>query len=379
MRPIIDPRRRRHGGRRVEPEAEVASGDRRQPARRDQPDETPRRVDGLDRAAGGDARPRAAGCDGVGRRRLRLVVELTGIGAALVLLAVVACGLDRLAPLVSRGGSEFLGAQRAWRSAGIRFVPRGDPSSHGTSFRRRPADAELARMRAASCAGAGILLVASRRWSRSSSGRRRGGSVRPPISPRRICLIVPTLANAVVIMSAYLASASLVWGFADASTGPAARSCSVRRRAAGGQVWRVAHLSDIHIVGERYGFRIESGRGGPRGNERLMRVMARLEGSMPPGRSTSFSSGRHDRRRALGRMGRVLRHGGAAIPVSPSGCSSCPAITTSISLIAPIPRVSICRSARQRRLRKMRALSAIAAVRGDRLRLLAGARSLASR
>ena len=36
-------------------------------------------------------------------------------------------------------------------------------------------------------------------------------------------------------------------------------------------------MSDIHIVGERYGFRIESGRGGPRGNDRVRRVMARLE------------------------------------------------------------------------------------------------------
>ena len=34
---------------------------------------------------------------------------------------------------------------------------------------------------------------------------------------RPIHLIVPTLANAIVIMSAYLAAASLVWGFADAS------------------------------------------------------------------------------------------------------------------------------------------------------------------
>ena len=36
--------------------------------------------------------------------------------------------LVRLASLVSRRGSEFLGAQRAWRSARIRLVPRGDPS-----------------------------------------------------------------------------------------------------------------------------------------------------------------------------------------------------------------------------------------------------------
>ena len=43
------------------------------------------------------------------------------------------------------------------------------------------------------------------------------------------------------------------------------------------RTWRIAHLSDIHVVGERYGFRIESGRSGPRGNERLRRVFASCE------------------------------------------------------------------------------------------------------
>ena len=42
------------------------------------------------------------------------------------------------------------------------------------------------------------------------------------------------------------------------------------------RVWRVAHLSDVHVVGERYGFRIESGRAGPCGNGRLVRTMERL-------------------------------------------------------------------------------------------------------
>ena len=45
----------------------------------------------------------------------------------------------------------------------------------------------------------------------------------------------------------------------------------------GGRKWRVAHLSDIHVVGERYGFRVESGRSGPRGNERLAQAMAKLD------------------------------------------------------------------------------------------------------
>jgi hypothetical protein len=28
----------------------------------------------------------------------------------------------------------------------------------------------------------------------------------------------------------------------------------------GHRIWRIGHLSDVHVVGERYGFRIESGR-----------------------------------------------------------------------------------------------------------------------
>jgi len=39
----------------------------------------------------------------------------------------------------------------------------------------------------------------------------------------------------------------------------------------------VAHLSDLHVVGERYGFRIESGRSGPRGNERLKEVLRNID------------------------------------------------------------------------------------------------------
>ena len=35
-------------------------------------------------------------------------------------------------------------------------------------------------------------------------------------------------------------------------------------------------MSDIHVVGERFGFRVESGRSGPRGNERLAQALAKL-------------------------------------------------------------------------------------------------------
>ena len=59
--------------------------------------------------------------------------------------------------------------------------------------------------------------------------------------------------------------------------GAAARPAVLRHPPRGGRTWRVAHLSDIHTVGERYGFRVESGRSGPRGNERLRQALARLD------------------------------------------------------------------------------------------------------
>lgn len=89
-------------------------------------------------------------------------------------------------------------------------------------------------------------------------------------------LIVPALANAVVISGIYLLAASLVWGFTDAVMEQSAKMRQFHPVRTGARRWRIAHLSDIHTVGERFGFRIESGRSGPQGNERLDAVLARL-------------------------------------------------------------------------------------------------------
>src|SRR5258705_327618 len=90
-------------------------------------------------------------------------------------------------------------------------------------------------------------------------------------------LLAPALANAAVLLGGYLAAAALVWGIAD-STMPQPRDLlELDQPPADGKIWRVVHLSDLHIVGERYGFRIESGRSGARGNQRLSRVLERLE------------------------------------------------------------------------------------------------------
>lgn len=90
-------------------------------------------------------------------------------------------------------------------------------------------------------------------------------------------LLAPVVAaNSIVLVSAYVAVASLVWGISDVSTAQPHTVNTFSSPAKPSRIWRIAHLSDLHAVGERYGFRIESGRAGPRGNERLKQVLARL-------------------------------------------------------------------------------------------------------
>ncbi len=203
------------------------------------------------------------------------VVELTGIGAAIVLIAVAAVGWIGWRPLFRTAETNFWALNALAVQPGYALCREGIRHLAERVFRPK-GGAKLARLRAMSCAGAGILLAAiaaliavavwpATRWLGSAS------DLAQPLG-----LILPTLANAVVIMSAYFAAASLVWGFADASMDQPLDLEAFDAAPPAGRVWRVAHLSDIHIVGERYGFRIESGRGGPRGNERLRRAMARL-------------------------------------------------------------------------------------------------------
>jgi len=94
-------------------------------------------------------------------------------------------------------------------------------------------------------------------------------------SPNR--LVLAALANSIVLVSAYVAAAALIWATADATMDQPRDFEAFRTQSQDGPTWRVAHLSDVHVVGERYGFRIESGRSGPRGNGRLKRVLEQLE------------------------------------------------------------------------------------------------------
>lgn len=143
-----------------------------------------------------------------------------------------------------------------------------------------PDSAETAhreRVRSWTAALAGVLISAlalgaiALAWPHS----RWIGEIADLLALRSIARVA--LANTVVLIGAYLAVAALVWAFADMTMPPPRDLVLGPASTSAARSWRIAHLSDLHVVGERYGYRIESGRSGPRGNDRVRRVFALLE------------------------------------------------------------------------------------------------------
>jgi hypothetical protein len=137
---------------------------------------------------------------------------------------------------------------------------------------------QYARLYAASAIAAGLLicgvslLVLLLVWP---SARLAGSNIAVFGTFKQLAIVA--LANSVVLVCGYVAAVSLVWGIADATMRPPRTRNTFSTLPPDARTWRIAHLSDVHVVGEHYGFRIESGRSGPRGNERLRRVFAELE------------------------------------------------------------------------------------------------------
>ncbi len=97
----------------------------------------------------------------------------------------------------------------------------------------------------------------------------------PPLNSVRE-LTITVLSNSALLIAAYLAVAAIVWAIADATMAQPHDLTAFSPRPSAGKTWRVAHLSDLHIVGEPYGFRIESGRAGPQGNGQWKLALDRL-------------------------------------------------------------------------------------------------------
>jgi hypothetical protein len=187
-------------------------------------------------------------------------------------------------------------------------------------------------------------------------------------SPKHLAIVA--LANSVVLVGAYVAVAVLVWGVADAAISQPRNLELAGHVSPAGRTWRIAHLSDLHIVGERYGFRIESGRSGPRGNGRWRRLLDQLE--------LVHASEPLDVILITGDMTDAGRSGEWAEFFD--AIADHPSLSGRILLLPGNHDVNIVDRANparldlptspNKRLRKVRALSALAAMQGERVRIV---------
>ncbi|NBC95490.1 MAG: metallophosphoesterase, partial [Deinococcus-Thermus bacterium] len=207
------------------------------------------------------------------------VTSAAGLLAVPVVAAVVAVGWLGGRPL-------FRAAERSFWSLNALAVQPGyalfrEILRHGVErvVAKRAGPVELARVRAASAAAAGLLasIVALAVLAAVWPSTRWIGVPADLAAPLR--LLEPALYNTVALLSGYLAVASLGWGLADATMAQPRDVETFAVPATGARTWRVAHLSDLHAVGGPYEFRLQSGRAGPRGNDRMAAALDRLAAS----------------------------------------------------------------------------------------------------
>jgi 3',5'-cyclic AMP phosphodiesterase CpdA len=150
-------------------------------------------------------------------------------------------------------------------SAGMERFPGQTMTPEQLDRRRRLGTAIAALL----LAGGGLVLA----WALEFS---TGARLMAVTDARLWAVALAALRNAVVVLGLSSALASLYWFWREISSGRPVRDWRPTPRAAGSPVVRVAHLSDPHVVGERYGFRMEAGTAGPRGNGRVRRAISEL-------------------------------------------------------------------------------------------------------
>jgi hypothetical protein len=204
------------------------------------------------------------------------VFAVTGISSVLALALLLAALWLGLRPLLRMAETNFWSFNALLVQPGYAACREGLRHLGGRLLPATATAERRASWSAASAVGGGMiaaslgLLASLWAWPHT----RWIGAPADLIVPLQ--LLRPALANSLFAISAFLAVASLVWGLADGTMAQPRDLEAFDAPVAGARRWRIVHLSDIHLVGERYGFRIESGRAGPRGNGRFAAVMERL-------------------------------------------------------------------------------------------------------
>jgi hypothetical protein len=209
----------------------------------------------------------------VGMVSHKIVSPLLGIWPALALLIVLAIGLFGARSLFRMAESCFWSLNSLAVEPLYLFCREGLRHLVEIRLQSRIGNSQLAMLRAGTAAVAGIVIfgLASTLLFVVWPTSRWLGEFTDLASPRE--LITVALANSTVLMTAYLAGAAVIWAWADATMAPPRDLDELPATPQAVRTWRIAHVSDIHVVGERYGFRIESGRAGPCGNERFNRLL----------------------------------------------------------------------------------------------------------
>jgi Calcineurin-like phosphoesterase len=205
------------------------------------------------------------------------IAHLIGIWSLLLLVAVIALGWFGWRALFRLVEASFWALNSIVVQPGYAMIREGLRHIVEKVFAKNANENVRANLRAASAAVAGIIVFAVSllviRWVWPYADF--FGSLSELKSWRHVAVLA--LANSVVAITAYLGIAALIWGFADALMAQPRSLATFQAAPRAGRKWRIVHLSDIHVVGDRYGFRLESGRWGPRGNERLKRLFKQLE------------------------------------------------------------------------------------------------------
>ena len=85
------------------------------------------------------------------------------------------------------------------------------------------------------------------------------------------------LGNALVVLGLSTAIDSVYWFSREMSSATPVLDWAPSQPLPAGHTLRIAHVSDLHLVGERYGYRMESGTNGPCGNDRVIRAFCQLD------------------------------------------------------------------------------------------------------
>jgi hypothetical protein len=204
------------------------------------------------------------------------ITALAGIGPLVLLVSIAAVGWYGFRPFLRATERSFWSLNSLVVQPGYALCREGFRHLAERTL-RNASESTHTRLRAAAAASAGICacVIAAGIVAVAWQATRWSGRIEDLSTP--LHLVVPALANTVVLVGSYLAVASLAWGIADATMDQPQDLPDFDEVPPSARRWRVVHLSDIHVVGERCGFRIESGRAGPRGNERLSHALEMLD------------------------------------------------------------------------------------------------------